>query len=61
MAAKTRCAAYSIPELLITVSVLGILAGTLILHETVTLWQWVGGALVMLALLVVVRGHLSKP
>lgn len=56
-----RYAANRVAPFSFGVPVLGILAGTLILHETVTLWQWVGGALVMLALLVVVRGHLSKP
>ncbi len=56
-----RYAANRVAPFSFGVPVLGILAGTLILHETVTLWQWVGGALVMLALVVVVRGNLSKP
>ena len=41
------------------VPLFGILAGTLILHEQVTVWQWVGGVLVMLALVGVVRGSMS--
>ena len=56
-----RYAANRVAPFSFGVPVLGILAGTLILHETVTLWQWIGGAWVMLALLVVVRGSLSKP
>ena len=54
-----RYAANRVAPFSFGVPVLGILAGTLILHETVTLWQWIGGALVMLALLVVVRGGMS--
>lgn len=54
-----RYAANRVAPFSFGVPVLGILAGTLILHETVTLWQWIGGALVMLALLVVLRGSLS--
>ena len=45
-----RYAANRVAPFSFGVPVLGILAGTLILHETVTLWQWIGGALVMLAL-----------
>lgn len=41
------------------VPLFGILAGTLILHEQVTLWQWIGGVLVMVALAGVVRGSRS--
>jgi O-acetylserine/cysteine efflux transporter len=51
-----RYAANRVAPFSFGVPVLGILAGTLILHETVTVWQWIGGSLVMLALLVVVRG-----
>lgn len=54
-----RYAANRVAPFSFGVPVLGILAGTLILNETVTLWQWIGGTLVMLALLVVVRGGMT--